>query len=523
MQSQASCALIVLALLSGAAVGAVFQYNVAVETDKNASEAFCWLPPQAERINGAVVGGMTLMEREMARDATIRKACGDQGLAIVFLKCGLGKVNVQKVLDDLARVSGFDELSKAPLLLVGHSAGGPQAKKLAIAAPKRCIALVQYRGGTPDGLPPGVPALMMLGQFDEFGGTMRRPDGRETWEGGRDALLRFRAKHKANLASVVVEPGAGHFAWSDRNAAYLAMFIRKAAQARIDAGTGKVREIDYRSGWLTDLAIKAPGQSPPAAYDRYEGDKSQAAWHFDQQIARATVAYHAGGFGKKDQFIKWSDPYWVDAGARFFFTKLTWVDDGRTLEVHPQYAKVYPSRHKGLGPKWPDAGKPAGHSRGPIRVKPVSGPIVAVGANRLRMHYDALAPAGRRARITFLAFSAGDDKYRYTEHVGMTPRGFNGLKKGKLQKITFPPIGNIKADSPAIELKATSDSGLPVSYYVAFGPAVIESGRLKISQLPRRAKLPVKVKVVAWQFGSGLEPLVKTAEPVERTILIEKP
>jgi hypothetical protein len=31
------------------------------------------------------------------------------------------------------------------------------------------------------------------------------------------------------------------------------------------------------------------------------------------------------------------------------------------------------------------------------------------------------------------------------------------------------------------------------------------------------------VKVVAWQFGRGVEPLVKTATPVEQTVLIEAP
>jgi len=139
------------------------------------------------------------------------------------------------------------------------------------------------------------------------------------------------------------------------------------------------------------------------------------------------------------------------------------------------------------------------------------------------MKYDALAPAGAKTRVTFLAFSEGDRDYRYTEIVGMMPRGFHGLSKGRRQAITFPPIGNIKADCEPVPLKATSDAGLAVEYYVAHGPAVIDGGKLKISQLPRRARFPIAVKVVAWQFGRGVEPLVKTAAPVEQTIRIEKP
>jgi len=103
------------------------------------------------------------------------------------------------------------------------------------------------------------------------------------------------------------------------------------------------------------------------------------------------------------------------------------------------------------------------------------------------------------------------------------PRGFRGLTKGKRQTITFPPIGNIKADSEPVPLKATSDAGLAVEYYVAYGPAVIDGGGLRISQLPRRTTFPIEVKVVAWQFGRGIKPLVKTAAPVEQTIRIEKP
>jgi hypothetical protein len=122
-----------------------------------------------------------------------------------------------------------------------------------------------------------------------------------------------------------------------------------------------------------------------------------------------------------------------------------------------------------------------------------------------------------------MAYSLGDAEYRYTEQVGMMPRGFAGLKKGKTQTITFPSLGNLNVDSDPIELKATSDSGLPVEYYVAYGPATIVKERLQISELPARATFPINVKVVAYQFGRGVEPLVKTAAPVEQTIQIQKP
>jgi len=515
------------------ASSAVFQYTVPLATDRGQRGAFLWIPPQAPHIRGVVIGGMTLMEREKAKDPIIREACAAENLAIVFLKCGLGQVDLQSLLNDLAKVSGYRELSRAPLMFVGHSAGGPPAKACAVKMPSRCFGVVLYRGGTPGGekrVPPGIPVLMMLGQFDEFGGTMRDESGRETWQGGRDALIAFRTQHENNLGSIVVEPGAGHFAWSTRNAEYLALFIRKAARARIPAESpvhgkkgGDLLEIDFRNGWLTDMPINVASRAESAPYEEYQGDKTKAAWHFDKEMAQATVAYHADGFGKKDQFIRWNDPHWVDAGARFFFTRLTWVGDGRTLKVHPTYAETYPRQYGGRGPRWLSAGKPVGHSTAPIRVRPVSGPVVAAGPDTLRIEYDNLTPADERCRVTFLAYSAGDAQYRYTEQVGMMPRGFKGLTKGRDQTITFPPIGHLKANAGPVALEATSDSGLPVEYYVAHGPATIEGARLKIAELPARARFPIPVKVVAWQFGRGIEPLVKTAAPASQKIQIEGP
>lgn len=523
------------------AAGAVFQYAVPVTTEKAQSEAFLWIPPTATQVRGVVMAGMTLMEREFAKDAQIRQACADAQLAIVFLKCGLGAADLQKVLDDCAKASGYRELATAPLLFVGHSAGGPQAKAAAIANADRCIGLVQYRGGVPGAgkdakdatVPPGVPVLMMIAQFDEFGGTMRDDTGRETWQGGRDAMCAWRASDERNLGTVVVEPGAGHFAWSDRNAAYLATWIRKAAHARIpaDASTDgkspvKCRVVEPTSGWLTDPSIRSTDQAAPAPYAAFKGDRAKANWHFDEELAKATVAYHhppIGGFGRKDQFIRWTDKYSVDAGARYFFSEIHWIGDGQTFEVHPVYAETYPkTQPNGQGPKWAQAGQPVGHANVPILVKAVSGPVVAVSPTALRFQFDALAPASAGGRVTFMAYSTGDDQYRYTEQVGMLPRGFKGLTAGKQQTITFPPVGNLKPGAGPLLLKATSDAGLPVAYYVAYGPATIEDDQLVLAELPARAKFPIDVKIVAYQFGRATDPQVRTAAPVEQVIQIQQ-
>jgi hypothetical protein len=524
-----------LLMLTPASRAAVFQYHGTVETTRKGKtrevDAFLWVPPEAPRVRGVILAGMTLMEQHFVKDATIRRMCEAQQLAIVFMQCGLKGPDHQKTLDAFAAQCGYRELAAAPLVFVGHSAGGGPALECARATPDRCIALIQYRGGMPAkdaALPPGIPSVAMLGQFDEFWGTMRTEDGTESWERAVASMRNYRALGPDRLASLVVEPGAGHFAWSARNADYLALFIRKAVEARvppdgpIDAGEPvRLKPVDPASGWLTGLDLKA-APIPCAPFDRYAGDKAGTSWHVDREMAEAAVAYHAGITGRKDQFIRWEDPCWVDAGARFFFTKPLFVGDGATLKVHPVFRDTIPGQYQGRGPTWPGAGGPCGHGTAPIRVRPVGGPLVATGPDTFRFEYDALSPATGRIRCTFLACSEGDETYRYTEHVGMMPRGFAGLGKGKAQAITFPEIPDMKADGEPVALNAVSDSGLRVGYYVAYGPAVVEDGRIRIAQLPRRAVYPIPVKVVACQFGSGKEPLVKTAAPVERAFRILK-
>ncbi len=520
----------------GGGGGAVFQYQTTytyMDKDKEREvTAFLWVPPLAERVRGVIIAGQTLMERDFVQDAVIREACAADGLAIIYLTGGLGTLDVEAVLPAFAAKSGYAELAVSPLMFVGHSAGGPQAYDKARRYADRCFGLVQYRGGAPiwgdKHLPPSIPALMMIGQFDEFGGQMRDEAGKESWEDPVGAMVSFRKADTGNLGNAVVEPGAGHFAWSDRNAAYLAMWITKAAQARLPqtppadpTQAPTLQTIDPTSGYLTDHNLRDP-QHAPAAYADYTGDKQAAAWHVDQAMAEATAAYHEGLAGRADQFLKWNDRFWVDAGARYFFMGMTWVDDGQTFAVHPAYRDTYPATDPAGGPRWTQAGEPVGNSGTPIKVKKVSGPIRPVGEHKFRMTFDNLNPAGSQDRVTFMAYSEGDDKHRYTEHVGMMPRGFKGLDRGKGQTLSFPQLDDIKVGSQPVELKATSDAGLKVEYYVAVGPAAVVDGKLIIKDLPARATYPIQVKVVAHQFGSGVEPQVKTATPVSQTLHIQK-
>ena len=62
--------------------------------------------------------------------------------------------------------------------------------------------------------------------------------------------------------------------------------------------------------------------------------------------------------------------------------------------------------------------------------------------------------------------------------------------------------------------------GIAVSYFVKEGPAILEGNILKIQNIPPSSKFPIKVTVVAWQYG--IKNKYQTAEPVERFFYINE-
>jgi hypothetical protein len=94
--------------------------------------------------------------------------------------------------------------------------------------------------------------------------------------------------------------------------------------------------------------------------------------------------------------------------------------------------------------------------------------------------------------------------------------------QGIEQTIQFDPPSEIPFGCDQIPLEATSSSGLPVSFSVLSGPAIIEGSVLRILEIPPRSRFPVAVRIMAWQWGTPENPAIKTAEPVIRTVNITR-
>jgi hypothetical protein len=143
---------------------------------------------------------------------------------------------------------------------------------------------------------------------------------------------------------------------------------------------------------------------------------------------------------------------------------------------------------------------------------------VQTGANTFRLQFDR---AGMGGAIWIQEEHPGNDHYRRAVQPGqiMIPAR---LTEGKMQQLQFPTIANQVAGTKTVPLKGASSSGLPVNYYVVSGPAVIVGDKLHLTAIPVKSKYPVKVTVVAYQWGRSVAPLNQSAELVEQTFFIVK-
>jgi hypothetical protein len=156
-----------------------------------------------------------------------------------------------------------------------------------------------------------------------------------------------------------------------------------------------------------------------------------------------------------------------------------------------------------------------------VSIERLQGPFEKIGPEtfRVAMQRETLLNSTKSYELVFAATHPGDSVYRpavQQGHMFIPPSNKLGLE----QEITFAAIPDQKAGGQSIQLKAESSAQAPVSFYVREGPAYIDGDKLIFTAIPPRAKYPVAVTVVAWQYGRSVEPKLKTAKPVVQTFHI---
>ncbi len=519
--------LFVLLLVSGpTARAAEWQWSVelagSVSPETGAQRrAYLWIPPSCERVRAVVAGQHNMSEEQLFEHPLFRERMARLGFAIVWITPILDmpwnpdsgcQQTFDRMLADLAAASGYDELAEVPVVPVGHSALATFPWNFAAWNPDRTLAVVSLHGDAPrtnltgygraniewgrtrniD----GIPALMIEGEY-------------EWWEARVRPALAFRMFYPSSCISFLGDAGRGHFDLADRTVDYIVRFLEKAAEQRL--GT-PLRPIDPTAGWLAERWH--PGQkhrARPAPANRYKGDPHDAFWYFDREMAELTERRYADTRGKTPLHIGYSQqgetlPYDETSHARIRGRFLPEAD-GITFRLRAFLSDSLHRESAGSSP----AGTP--------RIGRICGPVEQLDDSTFRIRFDRSTLDNPRhgSEIWLVAEHPGDRRYKSAvQQLLITIPHRN--RQGKTQHIDFPPLPNIRQGAPAPVLAAVSDAGLPVSFFVEEGPAEIRDGVLHLTPVPPRARLPLHITVVAWQYG--IDGQVRSAEPIRRSFHI---
>jgi hypothetical protein len=533
------------------ASGAEWQWSVPMGRGR----AFLWIPPECRQVRAVVVAQNNMIEQGILEHPDFRRTLVSLDIAEVFIAPPFDFIfrfdkdageRFNDTMQRLADVSGYSELNGAPVVPVGHSACASFPWNFAAWNPGRTLAVLSVHGDAPltkftgcgqpnpgwgDRTLDGVPGLMVMAEY-EWGDS----------EHGVDRLspaLEYRRRHPGAPVAMLAEPGEGHFNYSDELVRYLAMFVRKAAEARLPGSPGgrpgdetragqQLKPVDPSKGWLVERwHLNQPRRFDPAPVANYKGDPAQAFWCFDREMALATHSYKAGQPGRLPQLLGISDgrPPLDNTCGEPVTLRFLPDGDGVTIRLKTGFMDTVPgdADHNQNAARWAylPAGTKLGHATGggDIRLQRIVGPAVQTGPDTFVLSLNPLntADPGRSWDIWLWASHPGDAKFKsiVQQAVIHVPQ----CQDGAGQNITFPAIPGQKTGTKTLPLNARSDAGLKVGYYVLEGPAVVNGDLLTFTLIPPRAKMPVKVSVVAWQHG--IPGKVKTAQPVTREFMID--
>ena len=521
---------------------------------KTMARAYLWVPEDCKKLRGILVLCANVPEMMLAGHESIRKVCRENDLGIVwcpqsfmnFKRFGPEKkmanaesvAFLQQLLDGLAATSGYPEVATVPWIPIGESGHLLMSDALVEAAPRRAIAGIWLKNPH---LPPNdrtTPALVIYGTAQEW--AQDKPDTNKNttfldrWSSNAshyDSVVNERKSHPDWALTYALDGQSGHFDCSEKVVAMTASYIDKVSKARLpkDGGTN-LAALDLTKGFLAE--IPAPGHTamPPLAW----GDATNKAlpWFFDKESAE-----EAQELGNVDWKAKSQLPAFADTNGTvmpFIFNGISSIainaqpkpytnaatgtvtnapvivtdSDGIIFHLKGVLLDRIPDNFVGAG-----AGEKLEKTPGEPVVEWMNGCIEPLGNGAFRIAVDRNWP--NVATYMAVRQPGTADVRGVVQPAGINLREMNS--EGKVQKITFDAIPDVKAGTASLPLKAVSDSGLPVRFFVDAGPAVIDGDKLVFTKIPAKAKLPLTVTVGAWQFGRWAEPKIKKADIVKQS------
>lgn len=405
---------------------------ISPETGK-APNAYLWVPNGCKEVKAVILAQQNMTEETIFKMTSFQQRMKQMNVALLWVAPAFSNnwdpnTNCQSVFDDMmtaiAHQSNHLEIMKAPVIPLGHSAQATFPWNFAAWNPDRTLCIISFHGDAPrtnlcgygnaniewgrvrniD----GIPGLMVEGEY-------------EWWEARVRPALAFRMMYPESCISFLADTGRGHFDCSERTAEYLALFIKKAFQQRLQAD-GTLKKLNPRDGWLADRyradlpendgsnqGSNIEIESTPASaapYGEYKGDKHDAFWYFDQEMAQLTDKRHQESKGKKLQYVGFEYqgrliPYNEKAQggmvADFVADK-----DGITMHLKAVYTD---SSH---------GKKSDTHAKNKPHIEVICGPVKKINDTTFRIYpYEAGWDNPRRANCIWLvAVGNGDKEYR---------------------------------------------------------------------------------------------------------------
>ncbi|MGN1259712.1 MAG: hypothetical protein ACI4UC_01250 [Alloprevotella sp.] len=324
-----------LLLLSVTAVKGVgrsgmYQFSVALqgyisaETGK-APTAYLWIPEGCQRVKAVVLAQQNMTEEMIFKMPVFQQRMQELGVALIWVAPWFSQnwdpatgcqQTFEEMMTGLAGQSGHQELEQVPVIPLGHSAQATFPWNFAAWNPERTLCIISFHGDAPrtnlcgygtanvewgrkrniD----GIPGLMIEGEY-------------EWWEARVRPALAFQMMYPKACISFLCDAGSGHFECLPETAEYIAKFIEKAIHYRMPESCTEqhapLNTLRPQDGWLAcrynpDLQptdgdgakddIFAIAQRPkPAPYTEYKGDRHDAFWYFDREMAELTEHRYA--------------------------------------------------------------------------------------------------------------------------------------------------------------------------------------------------------------------------------------
>ncbi len=314
----------------------MFQWSVELrryisnETGK-APVAYLWVPEGCKNVKAVILSQQNMTEEAIYKNPRFQAKMKKLGVAMVWVAPAFnnnwdpnsGAQNIfEEMMTNLADQSGHAEIAKAPIIPLGHSAQATFPWNFAAWNPDLTLCIISFHGDAPrtnlcgygaanvewgrNRNIDGIPGLMVEGEY-------------EWWEARVNPALAFRMMYPESCISFLCDTGRGHFDCGDRTADYIAKFIQKSLEQRLNAD-GSLRKLNPKEGYLaerfhsdmigTDGADKGKvsenantSRPQPAPYALYKGDKHDAFWYFDKEMAELTEARYQETVGKKVQYV----------------------------------------------------------------------------------------------------------------------------------------------------------------------------------------------------------------------------